>query len=71
MPEDEKAVDSEKHYPIPELARLWGLSPQAIRRLLAGETRVLGLPSISAVGRVKRPECYFNAIRLSPKPDLD
>jgi hypothetical protein len=45
MPEiDEKEEFREKHYAVSELAKLWSLSHDTIRRVFADEPRVLILP---------------------------
>jgi hypothetical protein len=47
MPEDVKKCEAheEKHYRVPELAKLWNLSEDTIRRLFADEPGVLVLPN--------------------------
>jgi len=41
MPEDAPEVFQEKHYKATDLAKVWGLSPDAIRRLFKNEPGVL------------------------------
>ena len=48
MPEtDHQEGLEEKHFSPSELAKLWGVSPDTIRRVFAGETGILVLESPS------------------------
>jgi hypothetical protein len=56
MPEtDHQEVFEEKHYSPSELAKFWGVSPDTIRRVFAGEVGILVLQS---TGRRKRARSY-------------
>jgi hypothetical protein len=65
MPEDVEKyeVHQEKHYSVPELAKLWNVSKDAIRRVFADEPGVLILPKRDG----KQNHCRRYATRLIPE----
>jgi hypothetical protein len=65
MPEDAKKCEAheEKHYSVPELAELWNLSQDTIRRLFADEPGVLVLSNRDG----GRNRCRRYATRLIPE----
>jgi hypothetical protein len=81
MPEDVKKCEAheEKHYRVPELAKLWNLSQDTIRRVFDGEPGVLTLPNCGDSRRRRRrystrliPESVVRRVhlRLSTPPEL-
>jgi AraC-like DNA-binding protein len=44
-----QSIALERHYSVPEIAELWGMSEKSVRRLFAGESGVLrwGTPETS------------------------
>ena len=46
-PKHVPGVHREKHYTAPELAKLWGLSADTIRKLFRNEDGVLKVPSLA------------------------
>jgi hypothetical protein len=65
MPEDVKKceVHQEKHYSVPELANLWNVSKDTIRRVFADEPGVLILSNRDG----NRNHCRRYATRLIPE----
>jgi hypothetical protein len=51
MPEADNEVYSEKHYPVSHFAKLWGVSPDTVRRLCVGVAGVIRLQKQVQAGR--------------------
>jgi len=51
MTEDAKRAFAEHHYSVQEVAEMWGLSSDAVRRIFRREPGVLVLPNQAAPGK--------------------
>lgn len=58
MPEVDNEVFQEEHYKPAELAKLWTLSPDSIRRLFANE------PDVVRLGRQKPGKRRYSSMRI-------